>query len=44
MYVNGNTTNVSGLDRIFIMEDDISREKGDITEHTHVLECFGIHN
>ena len=44
MYVNGNTTNVSSLDRIFITEDDISREKGDIAEHAYVPECFGIHN
>ena len=44
MYANGNTANVSGLDRIFVTEDDVSREKGDVAEHAHVLECFGIHN
>jgi len=44
MYVNGNTAKVSGLDRIFVTEDNVSREKGDVAEHAHVLECFGIHN
>jgi len=37
MYVNGNSANVSGLDRIFVMEDDVSREKGDITG-THMFQ------
>jgi hypothetical protein len=37
MYANRNAANVSGVDRAFITKDDISREKGDITGHAHVL-------
>ena len=38
VYANGNAAaaNVSGLDRAFVTEDDVSREKGDIAGHAHV--------
>jgi len=36
MYANRNAANVSGLDRAFVTEDDVSRENGDITGHAHV--------
>jgi hypothetical protein len=43
---NGNAANVSGLDRAFVTkaEDDVSREKGDISGHAHVPAWFRIHN
>jgi len=44
MYTNGNAANISGMDRTFVMGDDVSREKGDIVGHTHVPGCFGIYN
>ena len=36
MYANRNAANVSGLDRAFVTEDDVSRENGDIAGHAHV--------
>ena len=36
MYVNRNAANISGMDRAFVTEDDISREKRDIAGHAHV--------
>jgi hypothetical protein len=44
MYVNGNAINVNSLNRAFIIEDDVNREKRDIMRHTHVPAWFGIYN
>ena len=44
VYANGNAANISGMDRTFVMGDDVSREKGDIVGHAHVPGCFRIYN
>lgn len=36
MYTNRNTANVSSVDKGFVMEDDINRERGYIAENAHV--------
>lgn len=39
MYVNRNAINISGINRAFIIEDDINREKRDNVGHIYIIRA-----